>query len=197
MAEPLPSREILSWPEQKLRGRRLRLGQHGHRVHEPEVVSGPHLGLVEPLRPGILAAPRRPHRQLALQLEGGARQLQRVLPRADGFHFLRARPHATDPERCVFDNWWYASCPEGDLWPVPTGWGLVERDAEVRTEVFDYGEKWIGAAIDEDVEGFVRQQRGFRSRGVKGGCLSRQESRVRGCHELIDDHIEDRLPKRP
>ena len=23
---------------------------------------------------------------------------------ADGFHFLRARPHPTDPEKCVFDN---------------------------------------------------------------------------------------------
>ena len=28
---------------------------------------------------------------------------------ADGFHFLRARPHPTDPEQCLFDNWWYAS----------------------------------------------------------------------------------------
>ena len=116
---------------------------------------------------------------------------------SDGFHFLRARPHATDPERCVFDNWWYASCPEGDLSPVPTGIGLVERDAEVETEVFDYGEKWIGAAIDEDVEVFVRQQRGFRSRGFSGVYLSRQESRVRRYHELIDDYIEGRLPKRP
>ena len=116
---------------------------------------------------------------------------------SDGFHFLRARPHASDPERCVFDNWWYASCPEGDLHPVPTGIGLVERDAEVETEVFDYGEKWVGAAIDEDVEVFVRQQRGFRSRGFTGVYLSKQESRVRRYHELIDDYIEGRLPKRP
>ena len=116
---------------------------------------------------------------------------------SDGFHFLRARPHASDPERCVFDNWWYASCPEGDMGLVPTGVGLVERDAEVKTEVFDYGEKWVGAAIDEDVEVFVRQQRGFRSRGFTGVYLSRQESRVRRYHELIDDYIEGRLPKRP
>jgi phenylpropionate dioxygenase-like ring-hydroxylating dioxygenase large terminal subunit len=113
---------------------------------------------------------------------------------ADGFHFLRARPHPTDPERCVFDNWWYASCPEKDLRPVPTGMGLIDRDADVRTEVFDYGEGWVGAGIDQDVEVFVKQQRGFRSRGFKGVYLSRQESRVRRYHELIDDYIEGRLP---
>ena len=28
---------------------------------------------------------------------------------SDGFHFLRARPHPTDPEQCLFDNWWYSS----------------------------------------------------------------------------------------
>ena len=79
--------------------------------------------------------------------------------------------------------------------PVPTGLGLVERDAQVKTEVCDYGEKWVGAGIDQDVEVFVKQQLGFRSRGFKGVYLSRQESRVRRYHELIDDYIEGRLPK--
>ena len=48
---------------------------------------------------------------------------------ADGFHFLRARPHPTDPERCVFDNWWYASQPEGETELVSTMIGPVDRDA--------------------------------------------------------------------
>ena len=39
---------------------------------------------------------------------------------SDGFHFLRARPHPTDPEQCIFDNWWYASQPEGETAPVRT-----------------------------------------------------------------------------
>jgi len=42
----------------------------------------------------------------------------------------------------------------------------------------------------------VQQQKGFRSRGFKGVYLSNQENRVRRYHELIDDYIEGRLPKR-
>lgn len=115
---------------------------------------------------------------------------------ADGFHFLRARPHATDPEQCVFDNWWYASQPESDTAPISTMVGLVDHDAEVAHEVFEVGEKSMGKTIDEDIEVFVRQQTGFRSRGFKGVYLSKQESRVRRYHELIDDYIEGRLPQK-
>ncbi|HEY5679096.1 MAG TPA: SRPBCC family protein, partial [Pseudomonadales bacterium] len=115
---------------------------------------------------------------------------------ADGFHFLRARPHPTDPERCVFDNWWYASQPEGETELVSTMIGPVDRDAVVEHEVFDYGEQTMGMTIDQDMAVFIRQQKGFRSRGFKGVYLSKQESRVRRYHELIDDYIEGRLPKR-
>ena len=54
---------------------------------------------------------------------------------SDGFHFLRARPHPTDPEQCIFDNWWYASQPEGETAPIRTTAGIVERDFEVEHEV--------------------------------------------------------------
>ena len=60
--------------------------------------------------------------------------------------------------------------------------------------LFRSGEGWVGAGIDQDVDVFVKQQRGFRSRGFKGVYLSKQESRVRRYHELIDDYIEGRLP---
>ncbi len=113
---------------------------------------------------------------------------------ADGFHFLRARPHATDPEQCVFDNWWYASQPESETAPVDTNTGMVDRDAEVPHEVFSVGEQSMGKTIDEDIAVFTRQQTGFRSRGFKGVYLSNQESRVRRYHELIDDYIEGRRP---
>ncbi len=113
---------------------------------------------------------------------------------ADGFHFLRARPHPTDPEQCIFDNWWYASQPEGETAPVSTMCGDVPRDAEVEHEVFEVGEKSMGKTIDEDIAVFVRQQTGFRSRGFKGVYLSNQESRVSRYHELIDDYIEGRRP---
>ena len=113
---------------------------------------------------------------------------------ADGFHFLRARPHPRDPEQCVFDNWWYASQPAGETAPVSTMMGPVDRDAEDEHIVFELGERSMGKTIDEDIAVFVRQQTGFRSRGFKGVYLSNQESRVRRYHELIDDYIERRRP---
>jgi len=113
---------------------------------------------------------------------------------ADGFHFLRARPHRRDPEQCVFDNWWYASVPEGDLRPVNTMLGPVERDAEVVHTVVDYPNHQMGKTINEDIAVFVQQQKGFGSRGFKGVYLARQEERIRRYHELIDDYIHDRRP---
>jgi len=113
---------------------------------------------------------------------------------ADGFHFLRARPHPRDPERCVFDNWWYASQPKLETCQVGTMVGMFERDAETEHEVFEYGERSMGLTIDQDMTVFVEQQKGFRSRGFTGGYLSNQESRVRRYHELINDYIEGRRP---
>ena len=113
---------------------------------------------------------------------------------SDGFHFLRARPHPSDPEQCIFDNWWYASVPEGDTTPVPTMLGPVERDAFVEHDVYEYGDEVMGMTITQDIAVFVQQQKGFRSRGFKGVYLSKQETRVRRYHELIDDHIEKNLP---
>ncbi len=111
---------------------------------------------------------------------------------ADGFHFLRARPHPTDPEQCLFDNWWYCSQPEGETGPVSTTLGPLDRDLEVEHELFEVGERSMGKTIDEDIAVFVRQQLAFRSRGYKGVYLSNQESRVSRYHELIDDYIEGR-----
>lgn len=109
---------------------------------------------------------------------------------SDGFHFLRARPHATDPEQCIFDNWWYASQPAGEVAPVRTTIGTIDREAEVEHQVFEYGEQSMGLVIDQDTAIFSEQQLGFRSRGFTGVYLSGQESRVRRYHEVIDDYID-------
>jgi phenylpropionate dioxygenase-like ring-hydroxylating dioxygenase large terminal subunit len=112
----------------------------------------------------------------------------------DGFHFLRARPHPTDPEQCVFDNWWYAPAPEAVTDPVRTTAGLVERDAVVEHERFKPGEQSMGLTIDQDMSIFPAQQLGMRSRGYKGSYLAGQESRLSRLHELIDDYIEGGRP---
>jgi phenylpropionate dioxygenase-like ring-hydroxylating dioxygenase large terminal subunit len=115
---------------------------------------------------------------------------------SDGFHFLRARPHPTDPEQCIFDNWWYASQPVGETAPVRTTANVVERDTEVEHQVYEYGDHDMGITINQDLEIMPGQQAGFRSRGYKGAYLAGQESRLSRYHELIDDYIEGKQPVR-
>jgi phenylpropionate dioxygenase-like ring-hydroxylating dioxygenase large terminal subunit len=115
---------------------------------------------------------------------------------ADGFHFLRSRPHATDPEKCVFDNWFYAVDPPGVTTPVNTPGGSVPRGAHVEHDAFDYMEKSLGFAMDQDMSITSGQQLGFRSRGFTGVYLSGQESRIRRYHEVIDEYIQGQRPKR-
>jgi hypothetical protein len=110
----------------------------------------------------------------------------------DGFHFLRTRPHPTDPEKCLFDNWWYAPAPDGVTDAARTTAGLVERAAVVEHEVFEPGEVSMGLTIDQDMSIFPAQQKGMHSRGYKGAYLAGQESRVSRLHALIDDYIAGR-----
>lgn len=113
---------------------------------------------------------------------------------ADGFHFLRTRPHATDPEKCVFDNWFYAIDPPGVTEPVFTPAGAAPRGVDAQYEIFDYMEKSLGYGMDQDMSITSGQQLGFRSRGFTGAYLSGQETRVRRYHEVIDEYIAGARP---
>jgi phenylpropionate dioxygenase-like ring-hydroxylating dioxygenase large terminal subunit len=113
---------------------------------------------------------------------------------ADGFHFLRSRPHPTDPERCIFDNWHYAYVPEGSTQPVGTPDGPRQPGQLAEREVLDYGDKSIGMAMDQDLSITTGQQLGFRSRGFEGVYLSGQESRIRRYHEVIDEYLQGVRP---
>ena len=109
---------------------------------------------------------------------------------ADGFHFLRAKPHPTDPEKCVFDNWWYASNPEHEITPVRTTLGVSKRGELAEHEVFDLGEKSLGQTIDQDSTVFILQQHGLRSRGFNKAYFAGQEKRIRRFHEMIESYFE-------
>jgi phenylpropionate dioxygenase-like ring-hydroxylating dioxygenase large terminal subunit len=115
---------------------------------------------------------------------------------ADGFHFLRSRPHPTDPERCIFDNWFYATEPAGDSSPIGTPAGPVPRGVYPPHEIIDYGEKSVGPAMDQDLSITTGQQLGFRSRGFQGVYLAGQEARIRRYHEVIDEYLDGVRPKR-
>jgi len=108
---------------------------------------------------------------------------------ADGFHFLRSRPHPTDPEQCLFDNWFYATEPAGETAPVMTPAGPRPRGVPVEHETIDYGDKSIGLGMDQDLSITTGQQLGFRSRGFTGVYLSGQEARVRRYHEVLDEYL--------
>ena len=108
---------------------------------------------------------------------------------AEGFHFLRSTPHARDPERCVFDNWFYAFDENRDESPISTPAGPRQRGDLMAHEVVEYGDKSVGYGMDQYLSVTTGQQLGFRPRGFKGVYLSGQEARVRRFHEVIDSYI--------
>jgi len=113
---------------------------------------------------------------------------------ADGFHFLRARPHATDPTQSVFDNWWYAPVPKDNCEQVRTISGPLDADIECEHDVFNYGDKSMGLLIDQDMGVTSGQQLGLRSRGFSGVYLAKQEHRIRRYHEVIDEYLDGIRP---
>lgn len=112
---------------------------------------------------------------------------------ADGMLFLRAMPHATDPERCMFDSWYYNF---GDM---SSHKALVTLDGEeaqkpVEREIIDYGEKSLGVVLDGDAWVMAGQQLAMHSRGYRGAILANQERRIAQYHDMIDRYIAGYRP---
>lgn len=111
----------------------------------------------------------------------------------DGCIFLRPNPHPTDPEKCLFDVWYFTLFPEGvDEYPARSMAELVRRDDAVPHQRGKLGEIFLGGGIDEDASVFISQQKGLRSLAWKGASLSRQERRVQYSHQVIDEYLEGR-----
>ncbi len=108
----------------------------------------------------------------------------------DGCIFLRALPHPSDPEKCVFDVWYFTLFPEGaDEYFAMSMSDRVQRDAEVPHQRGKLGEIHLGGGIDEDASVFVSQQLGLRSAGYRGATLADQERRISWYHHVIDRYI--------
>lgn len=113
---------------------------------------------------------------------------------ADGMLFLRALPHPTDPERCIFDSWYYL------FGAVTSHINLVTAEGEgalkhAEREVIEYGEKGLGVVLDGDAWVMAGQQEGMRSRGYSGAILARQERRIKQYHDMIDRYIAGYRPR--
>lgn len=105
----------------------------------------------------------------------------------DGCIWLRAAPHPTDPERCLFDMWYFTWFPEGQDRYYSYSMGQeVDRTVPVNHLRGRVGELSCGPGIDQDVSIWSEQQMGLRSRGYRGGHLAGQEARVRFFHDTID-----------
>ena len=109
----------------------------------------------------------------------------------DGCIFLRPNPHPSDPEKCLFDVWYFTLFPDGvDEYPVQSMDDLVRRDDPVPHQRGKLGEIYLGGGLDEDASVFVSQQNGLRSRAWRGATLAGQERRVHYSHQVIDEYLE-------
>lgn len=113
---------------------------------------------------------------------------------ADGMLFLRAMPHPTDPERCVFDSWYYSFGAMSSHIELVTLEGEPDR-AGVPREFIDYGEKSLGVVLDGDAWVMVGQQQAMHSRGYRGAILANQERRIAQYHAMIDRYIAGYRPR--
>jgi hypothetical protein len=108
----------------------------------------------------------------------------------DGCIWLRAAPHPTDPQKCIFDMWYLTLFPAGvsEYWSNSMG-DWVSLDHVVEHETGLVGEVSCGPGIDQDVAIWTTQQQGLRSRGYRDDYLPWQERRVRYFHDTIDRHL--------
>ncbi len=97
---------------------------------------------------------------------------------AGGFLLFRVRPHATDPDRCLFDLYRFEWPDEhGDpVEPAPN-----RRIAE--------GEISLGTVLDQDFENLPRVQRGLHSDHLDVITVSGQEVRVAHVHTAVDEML--------
>ncbi|MBH77811.1 MAG: hypothetical protein CL897_06250 [Dehalococcoidia bacterium] len=95
------------------------------------------------------------------------------------FLFFRQRPHATDPNKMLFDMQTYVRIPPGaDHPPRP-----------IHTQ-YKHGEISIGLVLDQDSYNLPRVQKGMNSRAYKGLLINYRERRIRHMHKVLDNYLE-------
>jgi phenylpropionate dioxygenase-like ring-hydroxylating dioxygenase large terminal subunit len=108
----------------------------------------------------------------------------------DGCIWLRAAPHPTDPQRCLFDMWYLTLFPRGvsEYWSNSMrDWVSIDHQVEHRTG--RVGEVSCGPGIDQDVAIWSSQQQGLRSCGYRGAYMPWQERRITFFHDNVDRYL--------
>jgi len=110
----------------------------------------------------------------------------------DGAIFTRSNPHPTDPNKSLFDFWFFMWFPKHEeryyCWTMGQ-W--FDADFEPPHVQGPYPEVSCGDAIDQDVAVWSSQQAGLRSRGFKREYLSGQEHRIRFWHEHLESLLDE------
>lgn len=105
---------------------------------------------------------------------------------ADDIMMFRQRPHASDPNKMLYDVWVFELVPEGEPWP--------ERAKHRR---FRHGERSIGQVLDQDAHNLPTVQAGMKSESFPGLWIGEQELRIRHFHKVLDDYIYGPGGKQP
>lgn len=113
----------------------------------------------------------------------------------EGVFVMRFLPHATDPEKFVYDTMIMFRPADDPTYTVPAWMGLPEGtdcSGEVRPEIEHkaIGEPpELGLVLDQDSDLLPVVQRGIRSRAFAGPLWSEQEQRLRHFHRELDRYI--------
>ena len=108
---------------------------------------------------------------------------------ADSVLMQRMRPDATDPQRCRFDHWIYASPEAIEHGLYRSSDGLIDFKGDAEVTMMEYGDASMGIIPDQDIGITTGQQLGLRSRGYRGAHLADQETRIARFHSVIDEYI--------
>lgn len=92
---------------------------------------------------------------------------------------FRARPHATDPDRCIFDIYTL-------VWPDETAGELPDSAPEVAV---DLEKQSMGLVLDQDFGNLAKVQRGLHSSSFEHTTLGGSEIRVIHLHRVLNDYL--------
>lgn len=113
----------------------------------------------------------------------------------EGVFIMRFLPHATDPERFMYETVILYRHVEDPDYTVPAWMGLpqgIDTTGNTRPDIIRVPEGQtpnLGEVLDQDSELLPIQQKGVRSRAFKGPLWSEQEQRVRHFHRELDRYI--------
>ncbi len=101
-----------------------------------------------------------------------------TLPYFDGAVWYRARPHASDPGKCVFDIWSLKRYAPGKEPKVP-----VEVHKDITGKSF-------GLIVDQDVENMAMVQKGMKSSAFRNAHPNPvQEVELINSHRVLEEYV--------